>query len=311
MDIKKIFLLPGEMHVARNPVEIGTLLGSCVAVCLYNRVHNFGGMNHFMLPEVSSQDTPSGKYGTYSTATLIKMILTYDNAIGHLEASIIGGGNVNGHLEMAQGIGASNILAAETILQGHNIPIINKSTGGDFGRKVYFKNWSGEIEIKKIEKSAQARFIEEKKTAYKQEGIKVLIVDDSELVRKILVTALASDPEIRIVGQAEDPYQARELLLEHDPDVVCLDIIMPKMDGVTFLKKLLLYKPKPVIIISTLVQKGGAIREHCEKLGAVEVIDKEELGLYKDLEGVRNILVAKIKQASQTLVRQKTKEELA
>lgn len=309
-EIKKVFLLPGELYVSNEPTVIATLLGSCVAVCLFNRVLKFGGMNHFMLPYVAGNEVPSGKYGDYSTETLIKMMLVYDNNIGNLEASIIGGGSVNGHLSMGETISANNIIVARDIVEKSKIPIINKNIGGNFGRKLYFNNWTGELEVKKIEKSAQSVFLENKKSAIKESGIKVLIVDDSEVVRKILNTAISADPEINVIGEAKDPYEARELLLEYDPDVICLDIIMPKMDGVTFLKKLLIYKPKPVIIISTLVQRGSSIRQQCEKLGAVDIIDKEELGLYKDLNAVRNILVNKIKAAAAVMVKQRTKEEM-
>ncbi len=311
MEQGRVFLLPGEMCVAREPTEIATLLGSCVAICLYNKRNNFGGMNHYMLPKAPSDSVPSGKHGDYSSEMLIKMMLAQDSNITNLEASILGGGNVTGSsLDVGTGIGANNIIQAKTILEKYRIPVVFRDIGGENGRKVYFKNWTGEVEVRKIERSTQTAFIAEKKKDLAKRRIKVLVVDDSATVRQILVKAISADPEIEVVGQAENPYEARELLLEHDPDVICLDIIMPKMDGITFLKKLFLYKPKPVIIISTVAQQGSKLRDQAKKIGAVEVIDKEELDLYKGMDVVRGILIGKIKSAAAVWVTKKTAEEL-
>ena len=87
--------------------------------------------------------------------------------------------------------------------------------------------------------------------------IKVLIVDDSALVRKILSEELARDPEIEVVGTAPDPYVARDRIVELGPDVVTLDVEMPRMDGLTFLRKLMKYHPLPVIVVSSLTARGG------------------------------------------------------
>jgi two-component system chemotaxis response regulator CheB len=311
MQDNKVFLLPGELCVSREPVEMATLLGSCVAVCLYNRRGNFGGMNHFMLARTPSGSNPCGKHGDYSTALLIRTMLSYDPIVGNLQAYVLGGGNVNGHLAVGTGIGANNILMALEMLESAKIPIAGKEIGGDFGRKVYFKNWTGEVETRKIEKSEHTLQMEEKKKDMSGRRIKVLIVDDSMTVRNILSEALSVDPEIEVVGGAANPYEARELLLEYDPDVICLDIIMPKMDGITFLKKLFQFKPKPVIIISTVAQRGSKLRQQAQAIGAVDVIDKEELELYKGMDVVRQVLIGKIKTASAVWVKKKTEEELS
>ena len=88
--------------------------------------------------------------------------------------------------------------------------------------------------------------------------IRVLVVDDSALARRAIMTALSSDPELEIVGGAEDPYVAREKILELEPDVITLDLEMPRMDGLTFLKILQEHHPIPVVVISSLTQAGSA-----------------------------------------------------
>ena len=86
--------------------------------------------------------------------------------------------------------------------------------------------------------------------------IKVLIIDDSAMVRKIFTQELSKSPEIEVVGSAPDPYIGRDKIVELNPDVVILDIEMPRMDGLTFLEKLMKYKPMPVIIVSSLAKNG-------------------------------------------------------
>lgn len=104
--------------------------------------------------------------------------------------------------------------------------------------------------------------------------IKVLVVDDSAVVRKVFTEELSRERGIEVVGAAPDPYVARDKIVKLKPDVVTLDIEMPRMDGLTFLKKLMKYYPLPVIIVSSLTQKGGKLAMEALSLGALEVIAK-------------------------------------
>ncbi len=104
--------------------------------------------------------------------------------------------------------------------------------------------------------------------------IRVLVVDDSAVVRKMITDALSGDPQIEVVGTAVDPYVARDRIVELEPDVLTLDIEMPRMDGLTFLKILQQHRPMPVIIISSLTQAGSAKALEALEYGAVEVLAK-------------------------------------
>ena len=104
--------------------------------------------------------------------------------------------------------------------------------------------------------------------------IKVLIVDDSAIVRQILSKELAADPDIEIVGTAPDPYIARDKILSLNPDILTLDVEMPKMDGITFLRKLMASRPMPVIVLSSLTPQGGKVAMEALEAGAVEVMCK-------------------------------------
>jgi len=104
--------------------------------------------------------------------------------------------------------------------------------------------------------------------------IRVLVVDDSAIVRKVLSEELSRERGIAVVGTAPDPYVARDKIVRLKPDVITLDIEMPRMDGLTFLKKLMKYFPLPVIIVSSLTKKGGKLAMEALSLGALEVISK-------------------------------------
>lgn len=104
--------------------------------------------------------------------------------------------------------------------------------------------------------------------------IKVLVVDDSAIVRKIFSEDLSKEPDIEVVGAAPDPFVARDKIVRLKPDVVLLDIEMPRMDGLTFLKRLMHYFPLPVIIVSSLTPKGSKMALEAMEYGAVEVLSK-------------------------------------
>ena len=104
--------------------------------------------------------------------------------------------------------------------------------------------------------------------------IKVLVVDDSAVVRKVFSEQLSKQKGIVVIGTAPDPYVARDKIVKLKPDVITLDIEMPRMDGITFLKKLMKYYPLPVIIVSSLSTKGSKIALEALSLGALEVISK-------------------------------------
>jgi len=104
--------------------------------------------------------------------------------------------------------------------------------------------------------------------------IRVLIVDDSAVVREILTAELSKDPELEIVGTAMDPYIARDKIVRLKPDVLTLDVEMPRMDGITFLRRLMRYHPLPVIIVSSLTPSGGQLAMEAMYAGAVDVLCK-------------------------------------
>ncbi len=309
MEKKRVFILPGEIAISRKPAIIATLLGSCVAVCLYNERSGIGGMNHFMLPEGGNEKL-AGKYGDISTNKLIDTMLKLDPKLFNIQAKIFGGASVVGHLSSGMDIGKRNITMALKVLNERKIKIVQRKTGGNVGMKIFFDNTTGEVEKKDIQKSDLTARLEEKKKDLAGRKIRTLIVDDSPTVRGILRKALSLDPEIEVIDEAEDAYEARSKILELNPDVVTLDIIMPKLDGVSFLKKLMIYNPLPVIIVSSVAQKGSKMRLRAHDIGAVDILDKEDLKLYQGLDTVRRVLAAKIKMAATSVVKKRKVEDI-
>ncbi len=129
-----------------------------------------------------------------------------------------------------------------------------------------------------------------------EKKIKVLIVDDSAMVRKIFTQELARDPEIEVVGTAPEPYIARDKIVYLQPDVLILDIEMPKMDGLTFLERLMEHYPMPVIIVSSLARGSCEVALRALELGAVEVMAKP--GASYSVQDLSEQLIAKIKAAA-------------
>lgn len=128
--------------------------------------------------------------------------------------------------------------------------------------------------------------------------IKVLIVDDSAFVRMLLTEILQSDPQIEVIATAEDPLDARTKIKKYSPDVITLDVEMPKMDGVTFLRNIMRLRPMPVVMVSTLTQAGADITMQALKIGAFDFVGKPSTDVKSKLTAMADELVEKVKAAA-------------
>jgi len=133
--------------------------------------------------------------------------------------------------------------------------------------------------------------------------IRVLTVDDSALMRQVLASLLAKDPDIEVIGSAPDPFIAREKIKALNPDVLTLDVEMPKMDGLTFLEKLMRGRPMPVVMVSSLTEAGCQTTLRALELGAVDFITKPKIDLREGMEEIAQDLISKIKAAAVAKVR--------
>jgi two-component system chemotaxis response regulator CheB len=131
--------------------------------------------------------------------------------------------------------------------------------------------------------------------------VRVLVVDDSAVVRSVFSQELARDHGIEVVGAAPDPFAARDMILEQQPDVITLDVEMPRMDGITFLRKIMRYRPTPVIVVSSLTAAGGALAMEALAAGACEVMCKP--GAAYSVGDMTRDLVEKVKEVAATGIR--------
>jgi len=133
--------------------------------------------------------------------------------------------------------------------------------------------------------------------------IKVMIVDDSAVVRQVMTGVLESDPGIELIGAAADPIFAYERMKSHWPDVILLDVEMPRMDGITFLKKLMQERPTPVVICSTLTEAGAATTVEALSAGAVSIILKPKIGLKQFMSESAQEVISAIRIAARVNVK--------
>lgn len=134
--------------------------------------------------------------------------------------------------------------------------------------------------------------------------IRVLCVDDSALVRGLMVEIINSHPDMEVVATAPDPLVARELIKQHNPDVLTLDVEMPRMDGLDFLERLMRLRPMPVVMVSSLTERGSEVTLRALELGAVDFVTKPKLGLRDGLMEYSDLIADKIRAAAASRPRQ-------
>ena len=139
----------------------------------------------------------------------------------------------------------------------------------------------------------------------KNKKIKVLIVDDSSVVRVTLSKIMSLDPDIEVIGTAENPYEAVKIMKYIKPDVIALDIIMPKMDGITFLKKVMSQYPIPVVIISSIATKGSDVAFKAFDYGAIDIITKPRIDTREFIKESKIRICDAIKSAAVAQVERK------
>lgn len=142
-------------------------------------------------------------------------------------------------------------------------------------------------------------------SCFEMNRVRVLVVDDSALVRKVMSEILNADPGIEVIGTASDPFDARDKIKELSPDVLTLDVEMPRMDGVTFLRNLMRLHPMPVVMVSTLTQRGAATTLDALSIGAVDFVEKPRLDLGQSLDAIGREITDKVKAAATANVGQR------
>lgn len=144
------FVHVGEINIGARPTEISTLLGSCIAVCLFDSVQGMGGMNHYLMPLWNGNGLQSPKYGNISIPRLIESLENVGCDTRHMEAKVFGGANVIDVSNIDMMIGRKNILIAKEILNEYGIPIVAQDVGGERGRRIMMRSDTGRVFLKYI-----------------------------------------------------------------------------------------------------------------------------------------------------------------
>ncbi len=141
-------------------------------------------------------------------------------------------------------------------------------------------------------------------------AVRVLIVDDSAVMRQLLTEILSADPEITVVGTASDPFAAREKIKALNPDVLTLDVEMPRMDGIDFLRKIMTLRPMPVVMVSSLTQAGAEVTLTALEIGAVDVVAKPVADQVSGMEAQADQLRTKVKLSAKAQVRARRQDSM-
>ena len=149
------FLYPASIFVSKKAYQINTILGSCVAVCIWDPILNMGGMNHYMLPLWNGNGLASPKYGNIAIRKLIEKLVNLGSNRANLKAKVFGGAEVMDSQNSQYHIGYRNILLAKEALKEEKIPIISSSVGGKHGRKIIFYTQTGEVKQRYIQKTSK------------------------------------------------------------------------------------------------------------------------------------------------------------
>lgn len=289
-----LYLNISEMIVTGDNVVISTVLGSCISVCIFSQSAKVGGMIHYALPEapVAVDSGEALRYGNIAIPTLIQELKRFVGTTPKdLMAKVVGGASEINSMTSPYPVGSDNIKVAKKLLSQHGIPIVGESTGDLHGRKVLFHIPSGRLQVAKIKKKVSP--------VSPPARTKVLIVDDSKTIRDLLHRILKEDPGLEVIGAAADPVEAASMITKEKPDVITLDIHMPKMTGVEWLESLLPVNPIPVVMISSLQLKEGNDVFRALELGAIDYIQKPSLS---ELGVVAPLIREKVKAASRAKV---------
>ena len=147
----KVYLLPGQLHAAAEPCQLTTILGSCVAVCLWDPKTGIGGMNHFILPAWREGEGPSLRFGDVATAELLARLLKLGSRQHDIRAKVFGGAALFRSGERYESsLGAKNVETARTLLRNAGIPVVAEDLGGHSGRKLIFNNDDGSAWVRPV-----------------------------------------------------------------------------------------------------------------------------------------------------------------
>lgn len=147
MNTKIVYVQPGEIILGQEGEILTTILGSCISVCLFDPACGFGGMNHYLFPERTSQDVPDARIGDWALPELVRKMKALGSSMANIQAKLFGGAKLFQTLPNDYDGGYKNYSFARAYLKGLNIPVIAEDIGGEYGRRIQFNTASGEVQV--------------------------------------------------------------------------------------------------------------------------------------------------------------------
>lgn len=263
----------GEIGFSKTGEVFQTVLGSCVCICIYDPDLKMGGMIHFLLPDKSScgnvlelTKNPLN-FGDEAITALLKKFKNVGSDPARLKIYLFGGGGPIGETKNFN-IGEENLKKARMLLAHYHLKIYKEKIGPS-SMMVKLDSRSGDVYVSATASSDKVAVL-----PINNKSIKVLIVDDSAPIRRILRVCLSKNSRVEIIGEACDPIEAEELRKKFKPDVMTLDVNMPKKDGVTYLGEIMDSSPMAVIMVTDLNLKEASPIMKALELGAFDYIQK-------------------------------------
>lgn len=261
------FLKAGDVKLAKKGWYLETTLGSCIAVMIFDKRLKIGGMNHFVLPtsEQAVDDSDRYRYGDAAMIALLKKFKRAGSDPRDLVVKVAGGAAMGSEMNAANSVGRENYKCARQILRKFGLEIESSAVGGFAGRRIRFDTGTGKILIQTTKGKMTGKVL------------RVLIVDDSKTTRVLLRKMIESDDNLVVAGEANDPVEAMKIIESEPIDVITLDVNMPKMDGITYLRDHFKHNKIPTVLVNEY--DGGNVNQVFEAMsfGAVEHFSKSSM----------------------------------
>ncbi len=273
-------LLPSEYYVTAGNTVMLTVLGSCVAACLHDPEAGVAGMNHFMLPETAEGGGSAAdamRYGTHAMEVLLRELLRAGARRERLQAKVFGGAAVLANMT-ALNIGERNAEFVLRYLCREGIDVHAQDLGA--------AGPAASASCRTAARSRSACSAGRRRSHERRTDARTRGPQDPRAVRgrfgadpQVMTEIINEQPDMEMVGAAADPLIAREPDQGARPDVLTLDVEMPRMDGLDFLERLMRLRPMPVVMVSSLTERGSEISLRALELGAVDFVTKPRLGM--------------------------------
>jgi chemotaxis response regulator CheB/chemotaxis receptor (MCP) glutamine deamidase CheD len=297
--VSKIYLNAGDLIITKEGAILCTVLGSCVSVCVFDPIKKVGGMNHFLLPEPNESSSYHDPlmFGLFAIPALFKEFKKMGSKPTDLIIKILGGANST--VDSVTPIHQENVKIARKVIQDLGLKIAAESVGGTEGRKIEFCTSTGEVRYGFTTNERSVPTLNPARLAsIRDQKVRVMIVDDSVSVRLFLKKLLQADPNIEVVCECEDASLAESLREKFKPDVITLDLHMPILDGLSYIRKVMPVNPIPIILVSDCsINEGKTVISALES-GAFDYTQKPS---FSQMETVGGQLRSQIHAAFQHL----------